>query len=328
MVNSVRDAGDRIQAAPEAAARSKAQVRLPGGRAPCSRPGDRARGALCARKKAIDIETVLIDEFQVKPAAIGEALSNFFGVPYEPFKMDRIKPLDLLKNLKRDYVESSLWVPVEDSKDGLVVHVRLDPERVSASRIVVEHLPQESCDLPCRRRRSSRTRWTSFSGAKRADAASSATCYRGWTRTPRKRAARAADDEVSAAADNELVKLVNKVIVDAYHQGASDIHIEPYPGKGKTEIRFRKDGTLVPYISVPASYRNAIAARVEDHVRPRYLREAQAPGRQDQVQEIRPAGHRVAGGHHSISRRCRRHRHAYPGGWRADPAGQARPVRT
>ena len=47
----------------------------------------------------------------------------------------------------------------------------------------------------------------------------------------------------SAAADNEVVKLVNKIIVDAYQQGASDIHIEPYPGKGKTEIRFRKDGS-------------------------------------------------------------------------------------
>ena len=51
-------------------------------------------------------------------------------------------------------------------------------------------------------------------------------------------------DDVSAAADNELVKLVNKIIIDAYNQGASDIHIEPYPGKGKTEIRFRKDGSL------------------------------------------------------------------------------------
>ena len=37
----------------------------------------------------------------------------------------------------------------------------------------------------------------------------------------------------SAASDNELVKFVNKVIVDAYHQGASDIHIEPMPGKAK-----------------------------------------------------------------------------------------------
>lgn len=70
-------------------------------------------------------------------------------------------------------------------------------------------------------------------------------------------------DEVSAAADNELVKLVNKVIVDAYNQEASDIHIEPYPGKAKTEIRFRKDGSLGPYIEVPASYRAALAARIK-----------------------------------------------------------------
>jgi type II secretory ATPase GspE/PulE/Tfp pilus assembly ATPase PilB-like protein len=71
------------------------------------------------------------------------------------------------------------------------------------------------------------------------------------------------DDISSAANDNELVKLVNKVIIDAYQQGASDIHIEPYPGKGKTEVRFRKDGVLTPYIQVPSSYRNALAARLK-----------------------------------------------------------------
>src|SRR5258706_22340 len=73
----------------------------------------------------------------------------------------------------------------------------------------------------------------------------------------------ASADEASAAADNELVKLVNKVIVDAYNQGASDIHIEPYPGKAKTEIRFRKDGSLGPYLEVPAAYRAALAARIK-----------------------------------------------------------------
>jgi len=72
-----------------------------------------------------------------------------------------------------------------------------------------------------------------------------------------------AADDVSAAADNELVKLVNKIIIDAYNQGVSDIHIEPYPGKAKTEIRFRRDGNLQPYIEVPASYRSALAARLK-----------------------------------------------------------------
>jgi type II secretory ATPase GspE/PulE/Tfp pilus assembly ATPase PilB-like protein len=67
----------------------------------------------------------------------------------------------------------------------------------------------------------------------------------------------------SAAADNELVKFVNKVIVDAYQQKASDIHIEPMPGKLKTGIRFRIDGTLVPYIEVPAHFRQAMVTRLK-----------------------------------------------------------------
>jgi Tfp pilus assembly pilus retraction ATPase PilT len=75
--------------------------------------------------------------------------------------------------------------------------------------------------------------------------------------------AKAASDDVSAAADNELVKLVNKIIIDAYQMGASDIHIEPGLGKDKVLIRFRKDGSLQKYIEVPASYRNAMVARLK-----------------------------------------------------------------
>ena len=70
-------------------------------------------------------------------------------------------------------------------------------------------------------------------------------------------------EDVSAAADNELVKLVNKIIVDAYRMGASDIHVEPAPGKGKTLIRLRKDGSLLNFIEIPATYRNALVTRLK-----------------------------------------------------------------
>ncbi len=89
----------------------------------------------------------------------------------------------------------------------------------------------------------------------------SGTCSRPWT--TRKGKSATSTDDVSAAADNELVKLVNKIIVDAYNQNASDIHIEPLPGKGKTGVRFRKDGSLSNYIEVPASYRQALTTRLK-----------------------------------------------------------------
>lgn len=78
-----------------------------------------------------------------------------------------------------------------------------------------------------------------------------------------------ADEDVSMSkddenvADNVVVKLINKVIMDAYHQDASDIHIEPNPGKGKTVVRFRKDGTLLNYHELPAQYRNALISRIK-----------------------------------------------------------------
>jgi type II secretory ATPase GspE/PulE/Tfp pilus assembly ATPase PilB-like protein len=217
-----------------------------------------------ARRKNLDIESVLLDEFQVKPPAIGQALSAFFGVPYEPFKQDRIKPLDLLRNLKRDFLESSLWVPLEDTKEGLIVGTT-DPERVRASRIVSNIFPKSRAIYRVCTNREFIATLDAFFGADVGDSSSIGDLLSGMDDEYDEEGGGGSggSDEVSLAADNELVKLVNKIIVDACNQGASDIHIEPYPGKGKTEIRFRKDGTLQPYISVPSSYRAAIVARLK-----------------------------------------------------------------
>ena len=214
-----------------------------------------------ARKKAVDIEQVLTEEFQVKIPAIGAALSKFFGVPYESFKSDRVKPMELLKNLKREYVEQNQWLPIDDTKEGLVV-LCVDPERIRSSRIAANVFPKARIVYRVTTQREFKETINQFYGAESMDMGDigdllSTMDEEGET------VGEGGADEASAAADNELVKLVNKVIVDAYNQGASDIHVEPYPGKAKTEIRFRKDGSLGPYIEVPASYRSAIAARIK-----------------------------------------------------------------
>src|SRR5262252_5178495 len=216
--------------------------------------------ARSARKKAVDVEEVLISEFQVKLPAIGAALAKFFGVPYEPFKPDRIKPMDLLKNLKREYVESNQWVPIEEAKEGLVI-LCMDPERIKSSRIVQNVFPSRKLAYRVTTLKEFRDTLKAFYGVDIADTGDIGDMLHDLRDDDGP--AEGDSDEVSQAADNELVKLVNKIIIDAYNQGASDIHIEPYPGKAKTEIRFRKDGSLFPYIEVPGSYRNAIVARLK-----------------------------------------------------------------
>jgi type II secretory ATPase GspE/PulE/Tfp pilus assembly ATPase PilB-like protein len=71
------------------------------------------------------------------------------------------------------------------------------------------------------------------------------------------------EDRPIEQSDNSLVKLINKMILEAQAQGVSDIHVECAPGREKVRIRFRKDGRLAPYLELPPSYRSALLARLK-----------------------------------------------------------------
>ncbi len=222
--------------------------------------GELELAARSARRKNDDIEGVLVREFQVKLSAVGQALGKFYGVPYEPFKADRVKPVDLLKNLKRDFVEQSQWMPIEEGPEGLVI-LAIDPEQVRNARIINNIFPKAKLAYRVSTKAEFKQTVDQFFGAE-SDMGSVGELLSGMEDGDEE-TSELSEADLSAAAENELVKLVNKVIIDAYRQGASDIHIEPRPGKEKTMIRFRKDGSLEPYIEIPASYRNAISARIK-----------------------------------------------------------------
>jgi type II secretory ATPase GspE/PulE/Tfp pilus assembly ATPase PilB-like protein len=223
-----------------------------------------------ARRKGIDIEEVLLDEFQISVAALGKSLSNFFGVPYEPYRSDRLKPTELLKNLRREYVESSHWIPIEETQEGLLI-LTTDPERIQASRVVNNIFSKSRLIYHvCAQREFQQTLDLFYGGGAVSDGSggmavdeSSMDDLLTSMGGEEEEISGVSQEDVSAAADNELVKLVNKVIVDAYRMGASDIHIEPGPGKAKTQIRVRKDGSLMNYIEVPSTYRNALITRLK-----------------------------------------------------------------
>ncbi len=214
-----------------------------------------------ARRKNIDIEEVLIGDLQVKTELLGAALSKFFEVPYEAYRAERLRPSELLRNLKRDFLEQNLWLPIDEGRDGIVI-LSPDPERVKSARVVNNVFIRARLVYRVTTMREFRqTLDQFFAGGSLTDSTSVGDLLSGLDDADLDYDR--AEDTASAAADNELVKLVNKVIVEAYQQGASDIHVEPGPGKEKTLIRFRKDGTLVPYIEVPSSYRNALVARIK-----------------------------------------------------------------
>ena len=63
--------------------------------------------------------------------------------------------------------------------------------------------------------------------------------------------------------DSVIVQLVNKIVCEAYNAKASDIHIEPYPGKNDVLVRIRIDGRCKIYQRIPYKYKYALTSRIK-----------------------------------------------------------------
>ncbi len=71
-----------------------------------------------------------------------------------------------------------------------------------------------------------------------------------------------AEDETQAEVDDApVVRFIQKVLIDAINEGASDIHFEPY--EKYYRIRFRTDGELREIAQPPLVLREKIAARIK-----------------------------------------------------------------
>ena len=69
------------------------------------------------------------------------------------------------------------------------------------------------------------------------------------------------EDVRDAADDTPIVRFVNKVLLDAIKQGASDIHFEPY--EKDYRVRFRTDGILREVVKPPRNLAPRLAARLK-----------------------------------------------------------------
>ena len=220
-----------------------------------------ARCMAKARDERVHVEQVLTDDLRVTASQLGRSMSHFFGTPYVGFDGKRIRSEALHGKLKSDFVAECQWLPLEEGPDGLLI-MAVDPEDARNGKLVPQVFPQFS------RLVFAVTTASEFAQtvAQLVGAGPEPYGPEGMlTDTPLSQ-----DDEdtpdpglASAAQDNELVKFVNKIIVDAHRQGASDIHFEPQPGKAKASIRFRIDGTLQPYAEVPSAYRDSFVARIK-----------------------------------------------------------------
>ena len=218
-----------------------------------------------ANKINKSIEFVLVDNFHLKKEEVGRSLSLYFGCSFRDFDPELPVPFELISKLKRSFLLYYHWVPLSWDKDCVEILVD-DPKDLRKT----DHI-----------KRLMTNRKINFNVGMKEDIDK----YINHFFNPRAVNIREnvidnldeiipditfeeedyVEDDMNILdeSSSQVVKFVDQVLVTAYRNNASDIHIEPSSSNRRTLIRFRTDGVCHEYMQVPNAMAPAIVSRLK-----------------------------------------------------------------
>jgi type II secretory ATPase GspE/PulE/Tfp pilus assembly ATPase PilB-like protein/GAF domain-containing protein len=234
------------------------------------------KAILRARENKLDIEDVLLGELKLKRKDIGKSLESFYEITYSGYSDSIVLPPHVFSGLNKNYLAKNDWVPIQNSTSSITILID-DPtnqDKVNHIRMI---LPKKKISFHVGLKADIRDFLnTGISGdalleeeeeVKNTEEVSSllnALVDEQMDSSP-DYGSSSDDDAVNAISetDSTIVRLVNKILTDAFDQGISDIHVEPGVAKKDVKVRFRKDGTCRIYQHIPYLYKQAIISRIK-----------------------------------------------------------------
>ncbi len=222
--------------------------------------------ALAISKKAgKSVEFVLTDRFKVKKEEVGKSLSLFYGLPFRSFDPDIIVPVELTNNLKKSFLLYYIWVPLKWTKKGVEILVD-DPNDLRKTDHIKALMPNQKINFAVGYKEDIESYINHFFDPKVEKLTENA--YEDLDEIIPDISFEE-EEEIEEdltgldESSSQVVKFVDQVLVTAFRNKASDIHIEPSLITRKTTIRFRTDGVCHEYIQVPNAMAPAIVSRLK-----------------------------------------------------------------
>ena len=202
------------------------------------------------KQKGKRLGEVLVELGMVDESAIARVLANRLGLPFIDLDSTDIES-DALAEIPARVIREQQVFPIRADIETLTVAMGdpLSSEAIDAVRFTCKKRVVEVVATP--------TQLKTYI----ADRLSTQESSEDFETYLRSLGGSGADGD--AEDDNDVIKLVNRFIVDAVRDRASDIHIEPYGEKQDLTVRFRVDGQLRNYRRIPSEYRERIVARMK-----------------------------------------------------------------
>jgi len=211
------------------------------------------------------VEFVLVDRFGIKKEEVGKSLSLYFGCRFRDFDEEFPIPFELIGKLKKSFLLYYLWVPLSWSKKGVEILVD-DPKDLRKTDHIKALMTNQKVILSVGFKEDV-NKYINYFFNPRAGTATSTDFEDLDNIIPD--VTFEEEDEIEEditgldESSSQVVKFVDQVLVTAFRNDASDIHIEPSPVTRKTTIRFRTDGVCHEYIQVPNTMAPAIVSRLK-----------------------------------------------------------------
>jgi len=224
---------------------------------------DLEEAMLVARKTRDSVESVLMNDHHVSKEDIGESLSIFYNTRFIPYDERMVIPGQLLKGLKPTYLKNNFFIPVAQSGSKTVIAME-NPYYLPGQDAIKGLIPSKEFEFCVSLKGDIIRMIDHFFDVRRSSLMGDSGSIEDILGQLDSGDDSADEDLEGVSEENgAIVQLVNKMIVDAYNRGASDIHIEPMMGREDAVIRFRIDGTCQVYQTIPYTYKSAMCSRVK-----------------------------------------------------------------
>ncbi|MDM8536611.1 GspE/PulE family protein [Desulfobacterales bacterium HSG17] len=211
-----------------------------------------------AKKRKESIESYLIGTLKIPKKDVIESLAKYYEVPGIIFDNAAAIPGELLKNLRIPFLRKNSWVPLRSEGDRVIILVD-DPQNLQKIDTIKALFPKNPLDFCVALHDDILEYINHFTLDEKEQANIDEILEQLQTEAVEE------EEDISEVTDSDsaVVKLVNKIILDAFARNASDIHIEPYPGKQNTLVRIRIDGACSVYQTIPFNYKAAVVSRIK-----------------------------------------------------------------
>ena len=235
-------------------------------------PGELESSLIKARKDKVDLEDLLLHERGIKRTDLGKSLESYYGIPYFGYNDSPSLPRRYFDGLNKKHLIRNHWVPIHND-DDLVVVLLDDPSDMDKVRNIKMTFPKREIQFKVGLKADIVDFLIGIPGEEghkelqrpKETENVSALLESLISETDTAIVDKPDEDEENSISekDSSIVRLVNKIIIDAYDKGISDIHIEPGMGGEDMLVRYRKEGECEIAQKIPNIYKRAFVSRIK-----------------------------------------------------------------